>query len=92
MDKITTIFNMFCNGGGAPANTANAANPMNNGPFGNISNIMQQFNQFKQTFNGNDALAQERVQQMMNSGQINQSQLNAAIQQTNNLYNTIFGR
>lgn len=41
--------------------------------FGNIVQIMQQFQQFKQNFQGNP---KEQVQQMLNSGQITQEQLN----------------
>lgn len=43
------------------------------GPFQNISNMMQQFNQFKQNFQGNP---QQRVQELLNSGQMTQEQFN----------------
>lgn len=43
--------------------------------FGNMQNFINQFNQFKRTFNGDP---QQRVQQMLSSGQITQEQLNKA--------------
>lgn len=44
-----------------------------NNPFGNMMNLMNQFNQFKNNFQG-DPRAQ--VQQLLNSGQMSQQQLN----------------
>lgn len=41
------------------------------------NNIIQQFNQFKQNFKGDP---KQRVQQMLNSGKISQSQYNQAVQ------------
>lgn len=46
---------------------------MNNSPFGNIFNLINQYNQFKNSFQG-DPKAQ--VQQLLNSGQMSQEQLN----------------
>ena len=43
--------------------------PMNN----NFMNMMNQFNQFRRNFQGNP---KQTVMQMVNSGQISQSQLN----------------
>ncbi len=43
-----------------------------------MNNIIQQFIQFRNSFKGNP---QERIQQMLNSGQITQAQYNAAVQQ-----------
>ena len=43
--------------------------PMNN----NFANMMNQFNQFRRNFQGNP---KQTVMQMVNSGQISQSQLN----------------
>ena len=42
-------------------------------PLGNIMNLINQFNQFKNNFQG-DPRAQ--VQQLLNSGQMSQQQLN----------------
>jgi hypothetical protein len=42
-------------------------------PFNNMINLMNQFNQFKNNFKG-DPRAQ--VQQLLNSGQMSQEQLN----------------
>ena len=48
-----------------------------NNPFQNMQMMMQRFNQFRQSFNGN---AGQQIQQMMNSGRVNQSQYNQAVQ------------
>lgn len=48
-----------------------------NNPFQNMQMMLQKFNQFKQSFNGN---ASQQIQQMMNSGRVNQSQYNQAVQ------------
>lgn len=42
-------------------------------PFGNFQNILQQYNQFKSQFQGNP---RQKVQEMLNSGQLSQSQFN----------------
>lgn len=47
------------------------------GPMGNMQQMIQQFNQFKNSFKGNP---RDTVMQMVNSGQISQSQLNQAQQ------------
>ena len=47
------------------------------GPFGNFQAMMQQFNQFRANFKGDP---KQTVMQMVNSGRISQSQLNAAQQ------------
>ena len=49
----------------------------------NMQNIMNRFEQFKSMFSGNP---QQQVQQMLNSGQITQSQYNNAVQKANELY------
>lgn len=51
--------------------------PQMGGPMGNFQQLMQQFNQFRQMFKGDP---QQQVQQLMNSGKINQSQYNQAYQ------------
>lgn len=43
------------------------------GPFGNVANMMNQFNQFKSTFQGNP---QQKVQDLLNSGEMSQEQFN----------------
>lgn len=54
----------------------NIFSAMNN-PFGNIQNLMAQYNQFKQTFKGDP---QETVNRMLQSGQINETQVEQAKQ------------
>ena len=49
---------------------------------GNMMNILKQFQQFKSTFNGDP---RQQIQQMLNSGQISQSQYNQAVQMANEL-------
>lgn len=48
----------------------------------NISNLLSQFNQFRNAFRGDP---QQQIQQMLNSGQISQSQYNQAVQMANEL-------
>lgn len=43
------------------------------GPFGNVANVINQFNQFKSTFYGDP---QQKVQELLNSGQMTQEQFN----------------
>lgn len=50
----------------------------NQAPANNMQVLFNRFQQFRNGFRGN---AQQQVQQMLNSGQITQSQLNQAIQQ-----------
>lgn len=57
------------------------------GPQNPCQNMMQQFQQFRQNFKGNP---QERIQQMLNSGQITQQQYNAAVQKAN-MIKSMFG-
>lgn len=58
------LFNMF-------------GNMFQNTPFGNAMQMMQQFNQFRQQFTGDP---QKQVQQLMDSGQMNQNQFNQLYQ------------
>lgn len=58
------LFNMF-------------GNMFQNTPFGNAMQMMQQFNQFRQQFQGDP---QKQVQQLMDSGQMNQNQFNQLYQ------------
>lgn len=48
-----------------------------NNPFQNVQMMMQKFQQFRQSFTGNPA---QQIQQMLNSGKVNQSQYNQAVQ------------
>lgn len=50
---------------------------------GTNNSMLQRLMDFKKTFNGNP---QTMIQQMLNSGRINQAQLNQYIQQTNDIY------
>lgn len=50
-------------------------NPIMNA-FGNMQNFMQQFNAFKQNFNQQGMNPQMIVQNMLNNGQMTQSQFN----------------
>lgn len=57
-------------------------------PFANIAQTMQQFNTFRQNFQGNP---QEQVQQMLNSGQMSQDQLNQIMPLAQQMYQMIHG-
>lgn len=46
-----------------------------NTPIGNMQNLIQQYKQFRQTFQGDP---QQKIQAMLNSGQITQEQVNQA--------------
>lgn len=48
-----------------------------NNPFQNIQGMMQKFQQFQRSFTGNPA---QQIQQMLNSGRVNQTQYNNAVQ------------
>ena len=48
-----------------------------NNPFGQMQNLLQRFQQFQNMFKGN---ASQQIQQMMNSGKVNQTQYNQAVQ------------
>lgn len=55
---------------------------MNQNKQSNLSNnnILNQFMNFKNSFNGDDNKAAEKIAQMLNSGQINRNDLNNAVQ------------
>lgn len=55
---------------------------MLNRPNNSMMQLFQQFQQFRQNFKGNP---QEMVQQMLNSGRINQTQYNQAVQMAQQL-------
>lgn len=48
-------------------------NPFNMFGLNNFGNMMNQFNQFRSTFQGDP---QQRVQELLNSGQMSQQQFN----------------
>ena len=49
----------------------------------NLQNFLNSFNQFKGMFNGDP---KQQVQQLLNSGRINQDQYNAAVQRANEIF------
>ena len=55
---------------------------MNQNKQSNLSNnnILNQFMNFKNSFNGDDNQAAEKIAQMLNSGQISRNDLNNAVQ------------
>lgn len=57
-------------------------------PFANMAQTMQQFQQFRQNFQGDP---RQQVQQMLNSGQITQEQLNQIIPMAQQLYGMMGG-
>lgn len=46
-------------------------------PINGMQNMMQKFQQFQQTFRGNPS---QQIQQLLNSGKVNQNQYNQAVQ------------
>lgn len=56
------------------------------GAMGNFQNLINQYNQFRSMFRGNP---QQIIQNMVNGGQINQNQLNQAIEMAKNFRNHI---
>lgn len=50
------------------------------GPKNPYQNMINQFNEFRNNFKGNP---QQKIQQMLNSGQITQQQYNMAVQKAN---------
>lgn len=57
-------------------------------PFANIAQTMQQFQQFKQSFQGDPS---QQVQQLLNSGQMTQEQLNQIMPIAQQFYGMING-
>ena len=60
-----------------------------NNPFQNMQVMMQRFQQFKQSFTGN---AGQQIQQMMNSGKVNQGMYNQAVQMAQQFQRMMGGR
>ena len=58
------------------------------GPFGNLQNMLAQFMQFKNNFKGDP---KQKVQEMLNSGQMTQEQFNQLSAMANNLHG-LFGK
>ena len=56
--------------------------------FGGFANFMSQFNQFKQNMTSTGVNPQEKVQQLLNSGQMSQEQFN----QLRDIANLITGK
>lgn len=50
---------------------------MTNNPMAMMNELIRRFNQFKSTFQGDP---KQKIQEMLNSGQLSQSQLNSAMQ------------
>ena len=74
------LFNLLNNGTNNGFGNGMANNMMNGnmngngfGIFGNFMNLISQFNQFEQNFQGD---AKQQVQDLLNSGQMSQSQFN----------------
>ena len=73
---MNPLFNLLGGGG----------NPLQGTPFGNMMNFMQSFNQFRQTFQGDP---KQQVQNLLNSGQMSQSQFNQLQQMAQQISNLI---
>ena len=58
-------------------------------PLGNMQTFMQKFNQFKSAFSGNP---QQRVQELLNSGQMTQAQFNQLAQQATQIQKMFSGK
>lgn len=74
--NISSLFNMF---------GQKQQPPMNNG----LANLMGQFNQFKKNFNGDP---RQRVQELLDSGQMSQQQFNQLSQAATQFQNMMRGR
>ena len=60
-----------------------------NNPFGQMQSLMQRFQQFQQMFKGN---ANQQIQQMMNSGKVNQQMYNQAVQSAQQFKRMMMGK
>ena len=76
-----SIFNLF-------NNTRGFNNPMMN-TFGNMQNFMNQFNTFRNSFQGDP---KQQVQELLNSGQMSQSQFNQLSQMATQLHSMLNGK
>ena len=59
------------------------------GLFDNLSGLVSQFNAFKQNFQGNPG---EQVQNLLNSGQMSQEQLNRILPVAEQFYQMLGGK
>jgi len=59
------------------------------GPMNPMTMMMQRFQQFAQGFRGN---ADQQIQQLMNSGKVNQQQYNQAVQMAQQFQRMIGGK
>ena len=65
---------------------------MSNPLFGMMQNqngLLQKFQQFRQTFRGDPS---QQIQQMLNSGKVNQQQYNQAVQMANQFRQMLGGK
>ena len=60
-----------------------------NNPFGQMQSLMQRFQQFQGMFKGN---ANQQIQQLMNSGKVNQQMYNQAVQSAQQFQRMLGGR
>lgn len=60
-----------------------------NNPMQMMQAMMQRFQQFQQTFRGD---AGQQIQQMMNSGKVNQTQYNQAVQMAQQFRRMLTGK
>jgi len=58
------------------------------GPFNNMNNVINQFNQFQSTFQGDP---KQKVQELLNSGQMSQEQFNQ-LSSMAQVFQTLLGR
>lgn len=58
------------------------------GPFNNMNNVIDQFNQFQSTFQGDP---KQKVQELLNSGQMTQNQFNQ-LSSMAQIFQTLLGR
>ena len=77
------LFNLLNNGNMGGNGFGNLGNF---GIFGNITNLISQYNSFKQNFQGDP---KQQVQNMLNSGQMSQSQFNYFAQLANQFQNLL---
>lgn len=64
-------------------------NPLNMMQGNPMQMIMQRFQQFRQGFSGNPG---QMIQQMLNSGKVNQGQYNQAMQMAQQFQKMMFGK
>ena len=58
------------------------------GPFNDMNNVINQFNQFQSTFQGDP---KQKVQELLNSGQMSQEQFNQ-LSSMAQVFQTLLGR